>query len=57
MIAYIRSLFTDKPQHYKDSWYFVRGKKRSAKELLLEQLMKEVEKIKKRVTEGPNIKL
>jgi hypothetical protein len=57
MIAYIRSLFTDKPQYYKDSWYFVRGKRKSEKELLLEQLMKEVEKIKKRVTEGPNIKL
>lgn len=56
MIAYLKSLFTDRPQYIRNSWYYRRGKRISEKELFLEKHLRNVEKLKDRINNGPNIK-
>ena len=37
IVAFIKSLFTNQPQSYRhDAWYFVRGKKKSAYQLIID---------------------
>jgi len=57
-IAFIKSLFTDIPQQINyTAWYFIRGKKKSESQLILEKLEKDKEKIEDRIINGPNINL
>ena len=56
IVAYIKSLFTDEPQPFNHSrWYFRKGKKVSEYQLFLEKHMKEVNKIRDRIINKPNI--
>lgn len=59
IIPYVKSLFTDKPiliSKYQ-AWYYVRGKRKSAKQLVAENAKEYSDAIINLIENGPNIKL